>query len=86
MNRGGKLNSLLNVNYMEAQIRGLLTARHSESIGVPKKRVSGGHLGTKGYDSQAEAKAGKLAAALAKVTGQETLVEDAGNHFLVRFK
>lgn len=85
MNRGGKLNSLLNVNYMEAQIRGLLTARHIESIGVPKKRVNG-WAGAKTHDSEAETKAGKLAAALAKVTGQETLVEDAGNHFLVRFK
>lgn len=85
MNRGGKLNSLLNVNYMEAQIRGLLTARHIESIGVPKKRVNGWG-GAKALDSEAETKAGKLAAALAKVTGQETLVEDAGNHFLVRFK
>ena len=86
MNRGEKLNDLVKINYMEAQIRGLLTARHIESIGVPKKRVSGGWGGAKAYDSEAETKAGKLAAALAKVTGRETMVEDGGNHFLVRFK
>lgn len=85
MNRGEKLNDLVKKNYMEAQIRGLLTARHIESIGVPKKRVDG-WAGPKTHDSEAETKAGKLAAQLAKVTGRETLVEDGGNHFLVRFK
>lgn len=72
-------------NYLEAQVRGILTARHIQSIGVPKKKVNGGWGGTKSYNSEAENDAKKLAAALEKVTGQKTAVKDGGNHFLVYF-
>lgn len=90
LNKGTSLRDIVvgNVgssNYLEAQVRGILTARHIQSIGVPKKKVNGGWGGSKTYNSEAENDAKKLAAALEKVTGQKTAVKDGGNHFLVYF-
>lgn len=85
LNGGESLDSIVKSTgrYLEAQVRGLLTAQHIDSIGIPKKKF-------KGYlappDTEAEDKAKKLAEALARVTKQKTAVKDAGNHWAVIFE
>jgi hypothetical protein len=94
LNKGGSLNEYVqnriknsqNMPYIEAQIRGLLTTSHIESIGVPKQKVYGGYWsGTKKFNSNAEKEANTIAKKLSACVGRKTEVVDAGNHYLVKF-
>lgn len=86
LNGGESLDTIVKSTgrYLEAQVRGLLTAQHIESIGVPKKAYGRG--ATAPVDKEAENKAKQLAEALARVTKRKTAVKDAGNHWAVVFE
>lgn len=90
LNGGAKLNDIVTgkhggARYMEAQIRGNVTAMNINSIGVPKKQATGGWMSRQQYKTDAKDDAEKIAEALSKVTGRKAGVKDAGNHWLVYF-
>lgn len=90
LNGGAKLNDIVTgkhggARYMEAQIRGNVTAMNIKSIGVPKMQATRGWTSRQQYKTDAKDDAEKIAEALSKVTGRKAGVKDAGNHWLVYF-